>query len=198
MRMVLSTDNAHKIKEFAQILSGSGIELIGKSEAGCHVSVEETGSSFAENAYLKAAAVCQATGLPAIADDSGLCVDALGGAPGIYSARYTGSHEDSDESRYRYLLQQMEGVEDRSARFVSAICCVLPDGTVLRAEGVCQGSILCAPAGENGFGYDPIFQPEGFEVSMSQMSPEEKNAISHRGRALREFQREWERYHAQQ
>ena len=198
MKMVLSTDNSHKLAEFAQILSGSGIELIGKKEAGCTLSVEETGATFAENAYLKAEAVCRATGLPAIADDSGLCVDALDGAPGLYSARYTGSHEDSDESRYRYLLEQLEGETNRSARFVSAICCVLPDGNVLRAEGICAGEILYAPAGENGFGYDPVFRPQGYDVSMAEMTPEEKNLISHRGKALEAFRAEWERYYAQQ
>ena len=160
--------------------------------------VEETGTTFAENARIKAREACRLTGLAAIADDSGLCVDALDGAPGLYSARYTGSHDDSDEARLYCLLRNLEGVEKRSARFISAICCVLPDGTVLRSEGICEGTVLHTPAGRNGFGYDPIFRPAGFETSMAEMTADEKNKISHRGKALEAFRAEWERYYAQQ
>ena len=198
MKIVLSTDNAHKLREFKEILAGSGIELISKKEAGCFIDVEENGTTFEENAFIKAEAVCRATGLPAIADDSGLCVDALGGEPGIYSARYTGRHEDSDVDRYRYLLKKMEGITDRRARFVSAICCVLPGGDAVRALGTCEGEIMEGPEGENGFGYDPIFRPLGYERGMGLLTAEEKNAISHRGNALKAFLAEWEKYNAQQ
>ena len=138
----------------------------------------------------------RATGLPAVADDSGLCVDALGGDPGVRSARYTGDHADSDADRYNLVLKNMEGVENRDARFVSAMCCVFPNGDVIRARGECPGRILGAPRGDKGFGYDPIFQPEGYERSMAELTMEEKNAISHRGRALAVFKTEWERYYA--
>ena len=156
----------------------------------------ETGTTFAENAYIKAEAVMRATGCAAIADDSGLCVDALDGAPGVYSARYTGNHSDSDEDRYRLVLKNLEGREDRTARFVSELCCVFPNGDVLRARGVCEGEILTAPRGANGFGYDPIFLPRGYDRSMAELTMEEKNAISHRGRALESFKKEWEDYYA--
>lgn len=196
MKLVLASDNRHKFQEFQEMFRGTDVELVTKTEAGFTEEVEETGSTFAENAYIKAAATAEATGLAAIADDSGLCVDALGGAPGVRSARYTGNHGDSDRARYELLLRDLAGAEDRTARFVSALCCVFPNGDVLRAQGVCPGRILEAPRGENGFGYDPVFLPEGFDRSMAELTMEEKNAISHRGRALAEFKREWERYHA--
>lgn len=196
MKLVLASDNRHKFLEFQEMFRGLDVELVTKAEAGFPREVEETGDTFAENAYIKAAAVAKATGLAAVADDSGLCVDALGGAPGVRSARYTGSHDDSDRARYELLLRNLEGAEDRSARFVCALCCVFPNGDVLRAEGVCPGRILEKPRGENGFGYDPVFEPEGFDRSMAELTMGEKNAVSHRGRALAEFKREWERYHA--
>ena len=130
-----------------------------------------------------------ATGLPAVSDDSGLEVDALGGAPGVHSARYTGNHDDSDLDRRLFLMKNLEGEEHRTARFVSAICCVFPNGDVLNARGTCEGSIATYMAGENGFGYDAMFIPEGGSRTMGEMSHEEKNLISHRGRALREFAR---------
>ena len=198
MKMVLSSDNAHKLREFREILSDSGIELVSKKECGCTLEVEENGSSFAENAYLKAAAVSRDTGLPAIADDSGLCVDALDGAPGLYSARFTGSHEDSDEARNRYLLQCLAGEENRRGHYVCAICCVMPDGAVLRSEATCSGYIGYEEQGEGGFGYDPLFRPDGYERTMAELTAEEKNAISHRGAALRAFKAEWEKYYDQQ
>lgn len=196
MKIVLASDNAHKLTEFRELFKAVGVELLSKAESGTVGEVEETGSTFAENAFIKAEAVMRATGLPAIADDSGLCVDALGGDPGVRSARYTGRHEDSDEDRYRLLLNNLADREDRSARFVCSLCCVFPNGDVLRAEGACEGTILRAPRGENGFGYDPIFQPEGFDRSMAELTMEEKNAISHRGRALVIFRKEWEEYYA--
>ena len=160
--------------------------------------MEETGTTFEENAYLKAAAVTRATGQPAIADDSGLEVDALGGEPGIYSARYTGNHEDTDEDRNNYLLQKLGDtpMEQRTARFVSCICLTFPNGDVLRARGTMEGRILFEARGENGFGYDPLFQTDGYDRSNGELSPEEKNAISHRGKALRQIRQELENYYA--
>ena len=138
------------------------------------------------------------TGLPAIADDSGLCVDALGGAPGVHSARYTGNHADSDADRYKLLLRNLGGRDDRAARFVCSLCCAFPNGDVLTAEGTCEGTILSAPRGENGFGYDPVFRPDGFDRSMAELTMEEKNAISHRGKALAQFRQKWEKYYDHQ
>ncbi len=196
MKLVLASDNAHKLKEFRELFRTMDVELLSKAESGFAGEVEETGETFAENAYIKAEAVMRATGLPAIADDSGIAVDALGGEPGVRSARYTGSHADSDRDRYELLLRNLGERTDRSARFVCALCCVFSNGDALRAEGICEGSILFAPQGDNGFGYDPIFRPEGFDRSMAELTMEEKNAISHRGKALAIFKREWERYHA--
>ena len=187
MKLIPASNNANKLKEFRSLVADLDIELLSQKEAGCDFEVEETGTTFEENAYLKASAVTEATGIAAVADDSGLCVDALGGEPGIYSARYGLGHAASDEERYRYLLQKMEGVEDRSARFVCCICCTFPDGSVIRSRGECEGEILLAPKGQNGFGYDPVFHPLCLDKSMAELNPEEKNAISHRGKALRAF-----------
>lgn len=188
-KLILASNNKKKLTELRDILSDLHIEVFSQSEAGCDFEVEENGDTFEENAYLKAIAVTEATGLPAIADDSGLVVGALDGAPGVYSARYGGSHDQSDEYRYRLLLKNMEGREDREARFVSCICCTMPDGQVLRTRGECEGNILYGPRGEYGFGYDPIFLVEGTDKSMAELTPEEKNRVSHRGRALEKFKR---------
>ena len=196
MKLVLASDNAHKLLEFRELFKGMDVDLVTKREAGFTDEVEETGATFAENAFIKASAVMRATGWAAIADDSGLCVDALDGAPGVRSARYTGDHADSDKDRYELLLRNMADKKDRTARFVSSLCCVFPNGDVIRAQGTCEGSILTAPRGENGFGYDPVFLPDGFDRSMAELSMEEKNAISHRGRALISFKKEWEKYYA--
>ena len=196
MKLVLASDNAHKLSEFRELFRTLDAELLSKAESGAVGEVEETGTTFAENAFIKAEAVMRATGLPAIADDSGLCVDALGGEPGVHSARYTGRHEDSDADRYRLLLKNLGDRPDRSARFVCSLCCVFPNGDVLRSEGACEGTILFAPQGENGFGYDPVFRPDGYDCSMAELTMEEKNAISHRGRALKQFKEEWVKYHA--
>ena len=134
-RLILASNNRKKLLELQAILEDTGIEVLSQREAGCDFEVDENGETFEENAYLKAIAVTQATGEAAIADDSGLCVDALDGEPGVYSARYTGNHEDTDEMRNDYLLSKLENVENRSARFVSCICCTLPNGDVLRARG---------------------------------------------------------------
>ena len=187
MKLILASNNANKLKEFRSLVADLDIELISQREAGCDFEVEETGMTFEENAWLKASAVTAATGIAAVADDSGLCVDALGGEPGIYSARYGLGHAASDQERYRYLLQKMEGVEDRSARFVCCICCTFPDGSVIRSRGECEGEILFAPKGQNGFGYDPVSHPLCLDKGMAELTPEEKNAISHRGKALRAF-----------
>ena len=194
MELILASNNRKKLAEMRRILAELGVEVISQREAGCNFEVDETGTTFAENAYLKAKAVTDATGKPAVADDSGLMVRALGGAPGIYSARFTGNHDDSDEDRVRFLLKKLDGAADRAAKFVSSICCTFPNGDTLRAEGECRGSILYAPRGENGFGYDPVFLPEGFDRSMAELSPDEKDAISHRGKALGIFKEELKKY----
>ncbi len=189
MKLILASNNAHKAQEFREILSPLGIDVVTQSEAGCNFEADETGSTFEENAFIKAEAAMKATGEAAVSDDSGLEVDALGGAPGIHSARYTGRHEDTDADRRAFLMKNLEGVEHRTARFVSAICCVFPNGDVICARGTCEGKIATYEAGENGFGYDAMFIPDGGTLTMAEMSAEEKNAISHRGRALREFAR---------
>ena len=186
MKFVLASNNRKKLIEMRDILSGLGIEVISLSEAGVTDSPEETGVTFAENALIKADAACKATGMPSIADDSGLVVDALGGAPGVYSARFGGPGL-SDEQRYMLLLKNMEGKEQRDARFVSSIACRFPDGTLITAEGICTGTIMHAPAGTGGFGYDPVFCVAETGKGMAELTAEEKNAISHRGRALRTF-----------
>ena len=198
MQMILASNNAHKMTEMRAILADLGVELLSQSEAGCDFEVDETGETFEENAYLKAAAVTKATGKPAIADDSGLEVDALGGEPGVHSARYTGNHEDSDEDRNNLVLKKLGDLpmEKRTGRFVSAICCTFPNGDVLRARGTMEGRILFAPRGTGGFGYDPLFLADGQERSNGELSPEEKNAISHRGNALRIFKEELRKYYA--
>ena len=193
MKMVLASKNAHKLVEMRDILSQLGVEVILESEAGVDVDVEETGTTFEENAFLKAHAVCEASGLPAIADDSGLCVDALNGAPGVYSARYGGPELD-DAGRYKLLLENLRGQIDRRCRFVSAICCCFPNGDRVEARGECAGTLAYAPKGADGFGYDPIFFVPGLKKTFAELTAEEKNAISHRGNALKKFQTELENY----
>ncbi len=187
MKLILASNNMNKLREFRELVAGMDIELISQREAGCDFEVDETGTTFEENAYLKASAVTAATGCAAVADDSGLMVDALGGEPGVYSARYGPGHDATDAERYGYLLSKLGDEKNRSARFVCCICCTMPDGTVLRSRGECEGEILSAPRGTNGFGYDPVFRPLGQQRGMAELTPEEKNAISHRGKALREF-----------
>ena len=196
MTFILASNNTEKLKELRDILSDFGLTLCSQREAGLTLEVEETGDTFEENALLKARAAAEATGLPAIADDSGLCVDALGGAPGVHSARYTGRHGDSDAARTQLLLQNMQGEPNRTARFVSAICCVLPNGDTLSARGVCEGEILKEPRGTGGFGYDPVFLPTGSLRSMAELTAQEKNRISHRGQALRAFREKLRSYYA--
>ena len=193
MKMVLASKNAHKLVEMRDILSQLGVEVILESEAGVDVDVEETGETFEDNSLLKAKAVMEATGMPAIADDSGLCVDALGGAPGVYSARYGGPGMD-DAGRYRLLLENMRGQTPRTAKFVSVITCCFPNGDVITARGECPGTIAYAPQGEGGFGYDPVFFLPQRKKTFAQLTAEEKNEISHRGRALALFQEKLKEY----
>ena len=193
MKLVLASKNAHKLVEMKDILSQLGVEVVLESEAGVDVDVEETGATFEENAYLKAHAVMEASGLPAIADDSGLCVDALNGAPGVYSARYGGPGLD-DAGRYKLLLENMRGQLDRRCRFVSAICCCFPNGDRVEARGECAGTLAYAPKGEDGFGYDPVFFVPGLKKTFAELSPEENHAISHRGNALKAFREKLETY----
>ncbi len=186
MKFVLASQNPHKLKELSAILSGLGVEVVTESELGLKVDVEETGSTFAENALLKAKAVMEAGGLPAIADDSGLCCDGLNGAPGIFSARYGGEGLD-DAARCRLLLNNLRGAPTRAAHFSCAIACCFPNGDVLCAEGRCDGTVAFAPQGEGGFGYDPIFFDMELRKTFGQISEEEKSLRSHRGRALAAF-----------
>ena len=184
--MVLASKNPKKLLELQAILSAQGIEVVLESQVGIDVDVEETGTTFEENAFLKAHAVMEASGLPAVADDSGLCVDALNGAPGVYSARYGGPGLD-DVGRYRLLLENMRGQLDRRCRFVSAICCCFPNGDRVEARGECPGTLAYAPKGSDGFGYDPLFFLPERKKTFAELTAEEKNAISHRGRALEAF-----------
>ena len=186
MKVVLASQNRHKLAEIQAILSRFDMELVLQSELGVSIDVDESGSSFEENSELKARAVMEATGLPAIADDSGLCVDVLGGAPGIYSARYGAPDCRTDRDRLNYLLQNMRGVrsDERTARFVCVITLLYPDGRKLVARGSCEGLIAFEPRGEDGFGYDPVFYVPSMGCTFAQMGADCKNRISHRANAL--------------
>ena len=186
MKFVLATQNLKKREEMAAILGDLGVEIVTEDELGVKVEVEETGESFAENAALKAKAVMEATGMPAIGDDSGLCVDALDGAPGVYSARY-GGEGLNDAERCALLLDSLRGKTDRRAHFETVICCAFPNGEWIAARGKCFGAIAFTPMGTNGFGYDPLFFITDLRKTFAQLTPEEKAAISHRGNALRTF-----------
>jgi len=190
---ILASNNQGKYREFKAILEPLGFSLVPQAVAGVDFEVNETGETFEENAYLKASTVAQYTRFPAIADDSGLCVNALGGAPGVHSARFGGGKDWTDEQKYRYLLEKLEGAEDRSAKFVSCICLVLPDGRTITARGECPGRIAEEPAGDGGFGYDPVFIPEGHDEPFGVLGTGVKNKISHRARALEAFRAELER-----
>ena len=185
-KFVLATHNPGKLKEMGDILARFGVEVVSPKDLGLTVDVEETGTTFAENAMLKAKAICAAAKLPAIADDSGLCVDALNGGPGVYSARYGGEGLD-DKGRYMLLLNNMRGQTTRTAHFTCAIACAFPNGDTLTAEGRCDGTIAYAPMGEGGFGYDPVFFVPELKKTFGQLTAEEKSSISHRGRALESF-----------
>ncbi|MFG2823422.1 RdgB/HAM1 family non-canonical purine NTP pyrophosphatase [Kitasatospora sp. NPDC048365] len=187
-RLVLATRNKHKVAELRDILGAAGldVELVGADAYPEIPDVPETGVTFAENALLKAHALARATGLPAVADDSGLCVDVLGGAPGIFSARWAGKHGD-DRANLELLLAQLSdiGPEHRAAHFACAAALALPDGTERVVEGRLLGTLRTAPAGDGGFGYDPVLQPLGETRTCAELTPAEKNAISHRGQAFR-------------
>lgn len=208
MNFIAATGNPSKMAELRRILERMGHTVQSQREAGLTLEPEETGKTFAENARIKARAVCAAAGLPTIADDSGLCVDALGGAPGVYSARYCGHHGD-DETNNDKLLKELADVPEgaRAARFVSSVCVCLPDGRCVSFEGVCPGRIGFARKGTNGFGYDPLFIPDQVGVpgkedtventlgrSYAELSAGEKDAISHRGRAMALMERELEAF----
>ncbi|MDF2632751.1 MAG: rdgB [Caproiciproducens sp.] len=179
---IIATHNKHKLSELERILTPLKINAVTAQLD----EVEETGATFAENAFLKANAACRQTGMPAVADDSGLMVDALNDAPGVYSARYAGEGA-SDMDRIQKLLLNLKDVpkEKRNAKFVCSICCVYPNGDIVTAHGECAGTIGFEPQGSDGFGYDPIFFVNG--KSFAQLTAEEKDKISHRGRALEEF-----------
>ena len=193
MKLVLASKNKKKLEEMNAILGQLGIEVCSEADAGVDLDVEETGTTFEENSLLKAKAVMEASGMPAIADDSGLCVDALGGAPGVYSARYGGEGLD-DAGRTRLLLENMRGQSPRTCRFVSVITCCFPNGDVISARGECEGTVAFAPMGDGGFGYDPVFFVPSLKKTFAQLSAEEKNSMSHRGRALEVFKAKLEEY----
>ncbi|MGN0685627.1 RdgB/HAM1 family non-canonical purine NTP pyrophosphatase [Subdoligranulum variabile] len=197
MVICAASNNAGKLKELRRILERMGHEVKSLRDLGIDLDPEETGTTFAENARIKAEAFCQASGLPTVADDSGLCVDALSGAPGVYSARYAGHHGD-DAANNAKLLHEMQDVpaDKRAARFVSAVCFLLPDGRELLVEGECPGTVAFTETGTNGFGYDPLFVPDRVGLpdgttaentarrSYAELADAEKDAISHRGRAM--------------
>ena len=186
MKVVLASKNQHKLVEISAILSKLGIELVLQSQLGVDIDVEETGTTFEENSFLKAEAVMKATGLPALADDSGIAVDALNGEPGIYSARYGFDESLDDAGRMYLLLKNAENVPDekRQAKFVCVITLVMPDGSSVQARGEAHGMLLREPRGSNGFGYDPIFFYPPLNRGFAELPPEEKNRVSHRAVAL--------------
>ena len=189
MKVVLASKNPHKLVEISKITEKLGMELVLQSDLGVDIDVEETGTTFEENSFIKAEAVMKATGLPALADDSGIAVDALNGEPGIYSARYGFDESLDDWGRLELLLKNTEHVPDgqRQAQFVCVITMVTPDGQTIQARGEIHGELTREPAGENGFGYDPIFYYPPLGKTTAELSPEEKNAVSHRGNALKVF-----------
>ncbi len=189
MKVVLASKNKHKLVEISKITEKFDMELILQSELGIDIDVEETGTTFEENSFIKAEAVMKASGLPALADDSGIAVDALNGEPGIYSARYGFDESLDDWGRLQLLLKNTENVPDgqRQAQFVCVITMVTPDGKTIQARGEVHGELLREPKGENGFGYDPIFYYPPLGKSTAELSSEEKNQISHRANALKVF-----------
>lgn len=194
MDFLIATHNMKKRAELERILSPLGISVKTADEAGINLTdVEETGTTFEENAELKAVSGCQESGMPCIADDSGLMVDALDGAPGVYSARFAGDH-GNDQKNNDKLLECLKDVkyEDRTAKYVASVCCVFPDGRKFTVRGECRGVIGFDEKGSNGFGYDPLFYIDG--RAFAEFSPEEKDKISHRGNALRKFAEELQKY----
>ena len=196
-KLIFATGNENKVREIREIMGDLGYEVISMKEAGIDIDIDETGTTFAENALIKAKAVNDVCHELVLADDSGLEIDCLGKEPGIYSARYLG-HDTPYSEKNRIILERLEGVpdEERTARFVCAVAAVFPDGRSEVCVETMEGRIGHKIAGENGFGYDPVFQPDGFDRSMAELTMEEKNAISHRGKALKLFKEEWGKYHA--
>lgn len=184
MKLIIASNNKHKIKEIKEILSGKFSEIVSLRESGIVHETVEDGNTFAENAYKKAREIAEISGCAALSDDSGICVDALGGRPGIYSARFSGG---TDEDNNRLLLEKLSGVSERGAHYTCAVSLVYPDGSHVFAEGYMYGDIIESPRGERGFGYDPLFVPTGEKRTVAEMSDGEKNAISHRSRALLEL-----------
>lgn len=184
--IIAASSNAHKIKEIQAIMNKFDMEVISRDEAGVPAfEIEEDGQTFEENSYKKAYEIMKVTGKTTIADDSGLMVDYLGGAPGVYSARFAGEECDDKKNNEKLLkLLKNQAGDDRKAKFVSVITLIFPDGETITARGECSGRIIGAEAGENGFGYDPLFVPDGYCKTFAQLSEEEKNAISHRAKAL--------------
>ena len=192
MDFLIATHNMKKRAELERILKPIGVRVLLAEEAGVELTdVEETGVTFEENAFLKADSGCKESGMPCIADDSGLAVDALDGAPGVYSARYAGEH-GNDEKNNELLLKNLFDIpmDKRTARFRTVVTCAFPDGTYFQVDGCCEGRILRAPEGSGGFGYDPLFWYAPFEKTFASLTPEEKNAVSHRGKAMRKFAEE--------
>ena len=184
MKLILASNNAHKLREIKEILGDRFDEILTLREAGIEHETVEDGETFLENARKKAREIAEISGCCALADDSGICVDALGGAPGIYSARFAGEHGD-DEANNALLLERLQGADDRSAHFTCVVVMAWPDGRELSAEGRLYGEIAFEPAGDGGFGYDPIFYLPDRGCTDAQLPPGEKNRISHRGKALR-------------
>jgi len=196
MRYILASNNNGKLKEMKAILEPIGVEVVSQGEAGIALEAEETGETFEENALIKARVACEALSESAIADDSGLAVEALGGAPGVYSARYGGDACQNDAERVSLLLKNLEIADNRRAKFISCIACVFPNGDVITARGECEGRITAEPRGAGGFGYDPVFEITGTGKTMAELSPKEKNAVSHRGKALKIFEMKLREYNA--
>lgn len=194
MKFVLASQNKGKLLEMQTILADLDVEICTLDELGVEIDVEEDGETFEENSLKKALAVMYRTGLPAIADDSGLCVDELGGAPGIYSARYGGESAPTDQQKNALILQALRSQSNRKAKFVCVITCCFPMGMALAARGECEGLIAVTPKGTGGFGYDTIFHPQDEKRTFAEMDAEEKNAMSHRGNALRCFRKGLEEF----
>lgn len=188
LTVIAATQNKHKLKELRDIMEKFGMEVISQGEAGFgDIDVVEDGETFEENSFKKANEIMKLSGKIAVADDSGLAVDFLDGAPGVYSARYAGEHK-SDEDNNNKLLKELDGTENRSAKFVSVVTMVYPDGRVLSARGECPGRIIREPRGDGGFGYDPLFVPDGFDKTFAEITAEEKNRVSHRAKALEKLE----------
>lgn len=184
--VVIASNNAHKISEIKAVLGGYFENFYSLEEKGIDIEIEENGSTFFDNALIKARTIAELTGVPALGDDTGLMVDALSGAPGVYSARFAGPEHD-DEKNKKLLLEKLDGITDRSARFKTVVVLYMPDGKFVTAEGVAEGKITLSAHGNNGFGYDPIFFSNDLGKTFAESSAEEKNSVSHRGRALAEL-----------